>query len=95
MLRVDRRLLQNIDWQLLAAAFFIMALGIGCLVGLGLASGRAGHATDEKESETNRKSQQGPPAGYVTPQKGLGTFKLCKQLLSKRRHSTKKRVLGS
>ncbi len=31
MLRVDRRLLQNVDWQLLAAALLIVALGLTCL----------------------------------------------------------------
>jgi rod shape determining protein RodA len=31
MLRVDRRLLQNVDWQLLAAALLIVCLGLACL----------------------------------------------------------------
>ena len=31
MLRLDRRLLQNVDWPLLGAAFFIIGLGVVCL----------------------------------------------------------------
>src|SRR5262245_21705618 len=31
MLRVDRRLLQNVDWPLLATAFLIIGLGLSCL----------------------------------------------------------------
>jgi len=44
MLRVDRRLLQNVDWQLLAAAVFIMAVGLGCLLSLSLTPGRSSGA---------------------------------------------------
>ena len=40
MLRIDRRLLQNVDWQLLAAALFIVALSVLSL--WSLAPGRTG-----------------------------------------------------
>jgi rod shape determining protein RodA len=42
MLRVDRRLLSNVDWPLLGAAFAIIMLGILCLSSVGL--GRGGSA---------------------------------------------------
>jgi len=44
MLRVDRRLLKNVDWPLLGAAFAIILLGLVCLSSLGLGRGGSGLA---------------------------------------------------
>ena len=44
MLRVDRRLLHNVDWPLLAAAFAIILLGMLCLSSVGFGRGGSGLA---------------------------------------------------
>ena len=44
MLRLDRRLLHNVDWPLLGAAFAIVVLSVICLSSLGLGRGGSGLA---------------------------------------------------
>ena len=44
MFRVDRRLLGNVDWPLLGAAFAIVLLGVVCLSSLGFGRGGSGLA---------------------------------------------------
>ena len=45
MLRVDRRLLHNVDWPLLGAAFAIILLGILSLSSVGFGRGGSGLAS--------------------------------------------------